>query len=492
MKKGFITYILIVVSLVVNAQNCIADYTYNDNGLGELSFQNNSETYGNPICTYSWDFGDGFTSSLPNPNHQYDTSGTYTVCLSIEVGQDSTCTDIICSNNTCQNINVTVPPPCNLNINYTQINVSSYGGSDGSIDLTVSNGANPYSYNWNTGQTLEDISNLMAGVYSVTVTDTLNCQDSVSITITEPAFVSEFSLSGYVYAKTALLPEGVALLIDSNNTVIAKTEVNSGLYQFLNIDSAVYSVYAVPYFDLNYNYFPIYFPTYLGDSKFWQSSNRILVDSIRTADIHLNSYEEITHGQGFISGHLQYEDDSEFESAIYQQNWFSSFKLVNSQEASNVTVLLMTEDKTVIDYCLSDVNGNYQFDNIPYGNYFIYAEKSGKTMNPVNVYLSQERDSLENINLTIEAENIISVEENKIKPIEIRISPNPFMDKLQIRFAEKDEWMEVSIIDINGRKVFFKRTNHSELKINTESLQKGVYLIYCKSGSKRFVGKIIK
>ncbi len=50
----------------------------------KVQFQNLSLTNGcTQITGYSWDFGDGATSSAANPSHTYAGSGTYAVCLTI-------------------------------------------------------------------------------------------------------------------------------------------------------------------------------------------------------------------------------------------------------------------------------------------------------------------------------------------------------------------------------------------------------------------------
>ena len=69
----------------------------------------------------------------------------------------------------------------------SQSNVSCNGGSDGSIDLTVSGGSGSYTYSWDNGSTSEDISSLSAGTYTVVVTDTWGCSETISATITENA-----------------------------------------------------------------------------------------------------------------------------------------------------------------------------------------------------------------------------------------------------------------------------------------------------------------
>ncbi|HAB17274.1 MAG TPA: right-handed parallel beta-helix repeat-containing protein [Verrucomicrobiota bacterium] len=79
---------------------------------------------------------------------------------------------------------VTVLSP--LSLGESHVNVTCRGASDGSIDLIVSAGAEPYAYLWSNGATTEDLSELSPGTYSVTVTDANGCTASTTVTITEP------------------------------------------------------------------------------------------------------------------------------------------------------------------------------------------------------------------------------------------------------------------------------------------------------------------
>ncbi|RSC93649.1 HYR-like domain-containing protein, partial [Tenacibaculum singaporense] len=77
-------------------------------------------------------------------------------------------------------VTITEPPVLSLSLLGSDL---SCGGSDGSIDLTVSGGTAGYTYLWNTGATTEDLSGLTEGTYTVTVTDTNGCQEVDSITL---------------------------------------------------------------------------------------------------------------------------------------------------------------------------------------------------------------------------------------------------------------------------------------------------------------------
>ena len=64
--------------------------------------------------------------------------------------------------------------------------VSCYGGMDGMIDLSVLGGVTPYSFDWGDGTTNEDLSNVIAGIYTLTIIDANNCMVYVTDTINEP------------------------------------------------------------------------------------------------------------------------------------------------------------------------------------------------------------------------------------------------------------------------------------------------------------------
>jgi len=69
-------------------------------------------------------------------------------------------------------------------------NVSCNGGNDGAVFISIAGGTIPFSYNWDNGGTTQDISGLVAGSYTVTVTDSNSCVVfSGAHLVTEPTAV---------------------------------------------------------------------------------------------------------------------------------------------------------------------------------------------------------------------------------------------------------------------------------------------------------------
>lgn len=85
-------------------------------------------------------------------------------------------------------ISVTLTQPLPLTLSFREKNITCASGvfNDGSIDLTVSGGASPYSYAWSNGSAGEDISDLTEGTYTVTVTDFNGCPATGSARVVNP------------------------------------------------------------------------------------------------------------------------------------------------------------------------------------------------------------------------------------------------------------------------------------------------------------------
>jgi hypothetical protein len=71
---------------------------------------------------------------------------------------------------------------------FNGFNISCFGGNNGSIDMTITGGTPPFVISWSNSETTEDISNLPAGYYRVTVddADTLTPPSEAEITLIEP------------------------------------------------------------------------------------------------------------------------------------------------------------------------------------------------------------------------------------------------------------------------------------------------------------------
>ncbi|MEM1323660.1 MAG: T9SS type A sorting domain-containing protein [Bacteroidota bacterium] len=79
-----------------------------------------------------------------------------------------------------------------INVNIVNnSNVSCNGGSDGSLTAIASGGSGSYSYNWSNGSISASITNLSAGIYTVTATDNVTLSTATtSAVVTQPTILT--------------------------------------------------------------------------------------------------------------------------------------------------------------------------------------------------------------------------------------------------------------------------------------------------------------
>jgi hypothetical protein len=130
--------------------------------------------------TYTYDWGGGITTE--------DRAGLAIGTYNVKVTDANGCS-------TTKSFTVTQPAELTLSTAVTRPTCppdAQQNSSDGVIDLTVSGGTAPYTYGWTASNggivppaqsTSQDLTNLIAGTYSVTVTDANGCSKSLTVTL---------------------------------------------------------------------------------------------------------------------------------------------------------------------------------------------------------------------------------------------------------------------------------------------------------------------
>ena len=81
---------------------------------------------------------------------------------------------------------VTIVEPDPLSVSGVVNASDCFGGSSGSISVSVMGGTSNYTYQWSNGSTLSQINNLSSGDYTVTITDANSCVLVDTFTVTQP------------------------------------------------------------------------------------------------------------------------------------------------------------------------------------------------------------------------------------------------------------------------------------------------------------------
>jgi hypothetical protein len=154
-----------------------------------------SVTGGTPGYTYLWSNG------ATTEDISAVMAGTYTVAI----------TD---SNGCTSSDSVTLGEPAAFQSSSVVTSPTCQGGSDGSIDYTISGGTPGYTYLWTTGDSTQDISGITAGTQVVLVSDSLGCIFQDSIQVTEPApivgneVIVQPTCNGFGNGSISLAPSG--------------------------------------------------------------------------------------------------------------------------------------------------------------------------------------------------------------------------------------------------------------------------------------------
>lgn len=317
-----------------------------------------------------------------------------------------------------------------------------------------------------------------------------------------------FSISGNIYAGSTLLPSGIVILmkkVNNHYTAIRYCHLINGHYEFPQLNPNEYTLYCIPNFNINVNYYPSYLPTYFGDYTKWQNSSTINLSnsSVSNQNIHLSSNTDILYGPDTISGFLHVADPNSYEYNIYCNNWFGNITPgpIDIEIAQNMSVLLLNSENEPIRYAISDHLGNFQFRNLPVRIYKISPEKAGLVTVPVTINMQTSSSTHASTSLFIGANSIYSnVNDQLFEEFNknILIYPNPANESIILSMStEKSTNVSIEIENITGSKILlsnkFTVFGNDNFLIPVITLSSGVYLVKIYTeGLPVIVRKIIK
>lgn len=218
---------------VTDANACVKTTTF---AISQPPIINASISSTNPLCatlgsaTVIASGGTGALSYSWSPS-----GGTSNVANGLSGGNYSvTITD---ANSCAKTVTVTLSQSGSFSIAVTPTNVLCFGGNSGSASAIITGTSTPYTYTWSpTGGNTATANNLIAGNYSVSVTDANGCIGTKTVSISQPSVIIASGTSNSITCNgqsngsaTVTASGGVAPLTYSWSPIGGNSSIASGL-----------------------------------------------------------------------------------------------------------------------------------------------------------------------------------------------------------------------------------------------------------------------
>ena len=241
---------------------------------------------------------------------------------------------------------------------------------------------------------------------------------------------------------------------------------------------------------------------YLGDYQ-WNESNMIRVDgNVYDVDIALPTVlDGFAVGEGRISGVFDMPQSVFRARDFYCQPWLRDAGDVDfcSNGLSTVGVMLLDAAKRhILGFTLTDENGAFNFDGLPFGTYYVMADlpRYGRGMIE-EVQLSPEHSSVANLRLFVNDRGHVDMYQGSSAPEGngLSVYPNPISGQMTILGLQSLETYSITIMDVLGN-MMQQHTAQADLlgQVDMElgQLAAGVYFLQVYNGSEIKVVKLLK
>lgn len=455
---------------VLESAGCIADFQWIQPDPDNPQVVFNSLT-ANDNLIFEWDFGDGETSTLKSPAHQYDDFGTYEATLHV-LGYG-------CTDNFTETIVLEEPVYCDAKFTWEQ----AFPQSRTINFVNQSFGENPaYTWDFGDGETSTEAAPAhtysSAGEYTVKlwIETPSGCSDS---TWSNLQILPPINLSGYVYAGESPISFGQVYLykVNGNEQVqqTGRSPLTAGFFEFVDLVPGNYFVQAIPEYSFPYPVIPFYYPVYSGGVTQWQTADAY----------HTSSFpQDVSLNLGF------YDDFFSGKAAIY-----GNVVQTGKTDDSPLLFYLSDGDATIYRFTIPDATGRFSFEDIPFGDYSLIPEKAGKTSESFEIQLSAENPEQSDIVFLETSQSIkpdLSHTGEKISGDKLLLLPNPADDHFIIQYPESaSEHLQVKFVNpATGHTVSILSVKTGE-KISTQNMPDGMYLVEIRCDEHTFSRKLI-
>ena len=309
-------------------------------------------------------------------------------------------------------------------------------------------------------------------------------------------FDAVYSVEGKVWYNGSPVSKGVVLAVKDDPegaraVDLAKTATD-GSFRLARVTEGDYVLYAVP--DTLRADEAV--PGYYADKLRWQDAWNFHIDAnTYDVDVMLPSVDYILpEGDGSVSGYFVMPDTRLFAKDIYCNSWFEEAGNLTfcNGGLSNITVFLYnsTGDK-LLGYTLTDENGNFYFNYLPYGGYLIDAEKAGyETTVSSPITLSPDHPDETGVEIALTGNKKIGIhraEEDLFSGDKPVVYPNPAVGEFRVFSSGfRDAPAALELYGLDGRKWLEKQIpkGNEEITVDVRSLQSGVYFCRITVGDK--------
>ncbi|MCK5856183.1 MAG: PKD domain-containing protein [Bacteroidales bacterium] len=449
-----------------------ADYTY--------QFTDHSVSPGDTIISWTWDFGDNTPLNYSqHPQHNYSNPGNYIAVLIIGTSQS-------CSSMYSDTIKVSsILPSCNADFSFSADSVT--GNQELIFFFDQSSSADSIiSYHWDFADGDSSISQNPVhifpnqGVYDVklSIKTVGGCKSSMHYPI-QVGNPQKYNMWGRVYVGNLTTDKCIALLYKEFNNgyivpidTVRLTSVNDtlGVYYFYQVLEGMHKVKVILPESSDYDKF--YAPTYYGDNLFWNT----------TSSMNLNTDLSLMNIN--MSPIIQQTGNCQLNGSVMQNN--------SSVSQVGVQVLLLNSIFEVYDYTFTDGLGNYTFDDVPQGNYHVYAEVTGLYPIPAQIVFNAITDTINNVNVYLSKTNsMVSIDKalEQKNMVTMSLYPNPVENNLNIRITgNKSRMLGYRIFNNMGQLIREGNVKSAGqiTTLNINELHSGLYLLKIISNNEEF------